>query len=51
LIQGPGDLREEWFDSATTVGVTAGASTPDYVIDEVETANQQEAYAGSGIAT
>jgi len=50
LIQGPGDLREHWFESVTTVGVTAGASTPDYVIDEVEAAIRQEAYAGSGIA-
>ncbi len=36
LIQGPADLRPEWFDGARTVGLTAGASTPDYVIDEVE---------------
>jgi 4-hydroxy-3-methylbut-2-enyl diphosphate reductase len=37
-IQGPADLRPEWFEGAVTVGVTAGASTPDYVIDEVEAA-------------
>lgn len=36
LIHGPGDLRAEWLDDVATVGVTAGASTPDYVIDEVE---------------
>lgn len=36
LIQGADDLRPEWFRSAMTVGITAGASTPDYVIDEVE---------------
>jgi len=36
LIQGPDDLRPEWFDEAGSVGITAGASTPDYVIDEVE---------------
>jgi 4-hydroxy-3-methylbut-2-en-1-yl diphosphate reductase len=30
------DLREEWFDAAQTVGVTAGTSTPDGCIDEVE---------------
>lgn len=36
LIQGADDLRPEWFNGAMTVGITAGASTPDYVIDEVE---------------
>jgi 4-hydroxy-3-methylbut-2-enyl diphosphate reductase len=29
------DLRPEWFRGAKTVGVSAGASTPDWVIDEV----------------
>ena len=38
LIQGPQDLDDEWFDGVGTVGITAGASTPDYVIDEVEAA-------------
>ena len=28
-------LEEEWFRGVNTVGVTAGASTPDYVIQEV----------------
>jgi (E)-4-hydroxy-3-methyl-but-2-enyl pyrophosphate reductase len=36
LIQGPDDLQPEWVDGAAVVGLTAGASTPDYVIDEVE---------------
>ena len=36
LIQGADDLEATWFDGAGVVGVTAGASTPDYVIDEVE---------------
>ena len=35
LIQGSQDLRSEWFEGVGTVGITAGASTPDYVIDEV----------------
>ena len=36
LVQGAADLDPEWFRNAKVVGVTAGASTPDYVIDEVE---------------
>nr|MBA2362835.1 4-hydroxy-3-methylbut-2-enyl diphosphate reductase [Chloroflexia bacterium] len=29
------ELRREWFDQRSVAGVTAGASTPDDVIDEV----------------
>lgn len=36
LIHGADDLKPEWFDNVETVGITAGASTPDYVIEEVE---------------
>jgi (E)-4-hydroxy-3-methyl-but-2-enyl pyrophosphate reductase len=36
LIQGADDLDSSWFSAARVVGLTAGASTPDYVIDEVE---------------
>jgi 4-hydroxy-3-methylbut-2-enyl diphosphate reductase len=36
LIQGADDLERAWFAGAEVVGVTAGSSTPDYVIDEVE---------------
>jgi 4-hydroxy-3-methylbut-2-enyl diphosphate reductase len=35
-VQAAADLREEWFEGAQTVGVTAGTSTPDTSIDEVE---------------
>ena len=35
-VQTAADLREEWFEGAQTVGVTAGTSTPDVSIDEVE---------------
>jgi 4-hydroxy-3-methylbut-2-enyl diphosphate reductase len=38
LIQGAADLDSAWFEGARGVGITAGASTPDYVIDEVEAA-------------
>jgi 4-hydroxy-3-methylbut-2-en-1-yl diphosphate reductase len=30
------DLRPEWFAAAATVGITAGTSTPDQVIDRIE---------------
>jgi len=38
LVQGVSDLDRQWFSSAGVVGVTAGSSTPDYVIEEVEQA-------------
>ncbi|HYR29158.1 MAG TPA: 4-hydroxy-3-methylbut-2-enyl diphosphate reductase, partial [Thermoanaerobaculia bacterium] len=36
LIQGADDIDPTWLANAAVVGVTAGSSTPDYVIDEVE---------------
>jgi (E)-4-hydroxy-3-methyl-but-2-enyl pyrophosphate reductase len=36
LIQGAGDIEATWLAGVACVGLTAGASTPDYVIDEVE---------------
>ena len=35
-IQTESDLRPEWFIAADTVGITAGTSTPDEVIDRVD---------------
>ena len=35
-VQAANDLREEWFEGVVTVGITAGTSTPDDSIDEVE---------------
>ena len=35
-VQTEADIRPEWFEAATTVGLTAGTSTPDDVIDRVE---------------
>ena len=29
------ELNEKWFDNFNTVGISAGASTPDYLIDEI----------------
>lgn len=37
-VQSAGDLCEDWFQPGDTVGLTAGTSTPDYLIDAVETA-------------
>ena len=35
-VQTQADLRPEWFDGVQVVGLTAGTSTPDDVIDAVE---------------
>ena len=35
-VQHAADLRAEWFDGAESVGITAGTSTPDSTIAEVE---------------
>lgn len=35
-VQSADDLQTEWFTGAATVGITAGTSTPDDIIDEVE---------------
>ena len=37
-VQGPDELRPEWFAGAETVGLTAGTSTPDTTIDAIEQA-------------
>ena len=41
LIQGADDIDRSWLANASVVGLTAGSSTPDYVIDEVEQALAQ----------
>ncbi len=35
-IEGPAELDADWFKDVQRIGLTAGASTPDYSIDEVE---------------
>ena len=35
-VETEADVRPEWFDEAEVVGLTAGTSTPDDVIDRVE---------------
>ena len=41
LVHGPEDLQAGWLDGVEVLGVTAGASTPDYLIEEVEAAAQE----------
>jgi len=36
LVQGAADIDPAWLTGVSCVGLTAGASTPDYVVDEVE---------------
>ena len=35
-VQSDADVRAEWFDGAEIVGLTAGTSTPDEIIDRIE---------------
>jgi 4-hydroxy-3-methylbut-2-enyl diphosphate reductase len=35
LVDGAADLRREWFEGKTTVGVTAGASAPESLVQQV----------------
>jgi 4-hydroxy-3-methylbut-2-enyl diphosphate reductase len=35
LVDGPEDLRREWFEGKHTVGVTAGASAPEILVERV----------------
>jgi 4-hydroxy-3-methylbut-2-enyl diphosphate reductase len=35
LVDGPEDLRRDWFDGKRAVGVTAGASAPELLVQQV----------------
>jgi 4-hydroxy-3-methylbut-2-enyl diphosphate reductase len=35
LVDGPDNLRQEWFDGRLAVGVTAGASAPELLVQQV----------------
>ena len=46
-VQTDTDVRAEWFDGAEVVGLTAGTSTPDEVIDRVEARIRVSAFSGA----
>lgn len=48
LIHGAEDLDPAWFLGARLAGLTAGSSTPDYVIDEVESRIREFQSSGTG---
>jgi 4-hydroxy-3-methylbut-2-enyl diphosphate reductase len=35
MVDGPDELQREWFTHASTVGVTAGASAPEVLVQQV----------------
>ena len=35
LIDGADDLKKEWLDSANSIGITAGASAPEIIVQDV----------------
>jgi 4-hydroxy-3-methylbut-2-enyl diphosphate reductase len=56
-VQTEEDVRPEWFDAAEVVGLTAGTSTPDEVIDrvearirEVEATTEADGHTAAGVA-
>ena len=35
MIDGPDDIRREWLEGAQTIGLTAGASAPEILVQRV----------------
>ena len=35
MVDSPADLKPEWFEGKTRVGLTAGASAPDVLVQQV----------------
>jgi 4-hydroxy-3-methylbut-2-enyl diphosphate reductase len=44
-IERPDEIADEWLEDVATVGVTAGASTPDDVIESVVAYLAERGYA------
>jgi 4-hydroxy-3-methylbut-2-enyl diphosphate reductase len=38
LVADGGELKDDWFDGKTTIGLTAGASAPEVLVDDVVSA-------------
>ena len=49
LIDGPEDMKQDWFDGVTKVGVTAGASAPEILVESV--INQLEDWGVNSVTT
>ena len=49
LIDGPEDMKQAWFDGVTKVGVTAGASAPEILVESV--INQLEGWGVNSVTT
>jgi 4-hydroxy-3-methylbut-2-enyl diphosphate reductase len=50
-VQTAGDLQSEWFEGAQAVGLTAGTSTPDNVIADVEACLRRSSASGAAAAS
>ena len=48
LIDGPEDLKREWFEGKEAVGVTAGASAPEVLVQRV--VDQLKAWGGNAVS-
>ena len=49
LIDGPEDMKQDWFDGVNKVGVTAGASAPEILVESV--INQLEDWGVNSVTT
>lgn len=49
LVETADEIKEDWFNGAKKVGITAGASTPDWIIKEIEEKIKNKIYSSKGI--